>query len=68
MPRLFDQVEALVKKAKAHYVVQSITITNTYMVLKTLFILTILFHSLACGWIYIASSNESWKTAFLFDH
>ena len=38
------------------------------MVLKTLFILTILFHSLACGWIYIASSPESWKSAFLFDH
>ena len=38
------------------------------MVLKTLFILGILFHSLACGWIYIASTNDSWKGAFLFYH
>ena len=68
MPRFFDQVEALVRKAKSHYVVQSITITNTYMVLKTIFILMILFHSLACGWIYIASSNTGWKGAFLFEH
>ena len=67
MPRFFEQVEALIRKAKNHYVVKSIAITNAYMCFRTPFILVVLFHTLACGWIYIGNlpGITGWKDAFL---
>ena len=61
MPRFFDQVEALVRKAKSHYVTKSIMITNSFMVFKTLFILIGLFHTLACCWILIGDQPDGWR-------
>ena len=68
IPRFFDQVDALMKKVKAHFVIQAIFITNAYMLFKTFFILLILFHTLASIWIYIGNEPGGWRSEFLFEH
>lgn len=68
MPRFFDQLEQIVRKAKSQYVTRAITITNIYLAFKTLFIMLILFHTLASGWIYIGNESGGWRETLLFDH
>ena len=68
MPRFFEQMEQIVKKVKSMYVTQSIMITNLYMAFSTLFVMLILFHTLACGWIYIGAAEGGWRELLLFDH
>ena len=68
MPRTFEQIDYLVRKAKAHFVVQAIAITNIFMLFKTFFILLILFHTLASMWIYIGNEPGGWRDTVLFDH
>ena len=67
MPRFFDQVEALIRKAKSHYVTKSIMITNSFMLFKTFFILIGLFHTLACCWIYIGNQPNGWRETFMLE-
>ena len=68
MPRFFEQLEQIVRKVKSTYVTQSIMITNMYLAFKTLFIMLILFHTLASGWIYIGNAKDGWRESVLFDH
>ena len=67
-PRFFEQVEQLVKKAKSQYVTRAIMITNVFLAFKTLFIMLILFHTLASGWIYIGAESGGWRETLLFEH
>ena len=67
-PRFFEQVEQLVKKAKSQYVTRAIMITNVFLAFKTLFIMLILFHTLASGWIYIGAESGGWRENLLFEH
>ena len=68
MPRFFDQLEQIVRKAKSQYVTRAIMITNIYLAFKTLFIMLILFHTLASGWIYIGAEAGGWREILLFEH
>ena len=68
LPRTFEQIDYLVRKAKAHYVVQAIAITNIFMLSKTFFILMILFHTLASMWIFIGNEPGGWRDTVLFEH
>ena len=56
------------RKVKSMYVTQSIMITNMYLAFKTLFIMLILFHTLASGWIFIGQYSDGWRESVLFDH
>ena len=61
MPRFFDQLEMIVRKLKSVYVTQSTMITNMYLGFSTLFIMLILFHTLASAWIYIGKEEGHWR-------
>ena len=50
------------------YVTQSIMITNTFLCLKTLFSILIVFHTLACCWIYLGAASGGWRELLLFEH
>lgn len=41
-------------------------ITNVYKVGKIMFILLILFHVLACVWIYIGNGPEGWRKQMVY--
>jgi hypothetical protein len=43
----------------------SIMIGNTYSIIKTTFILLIVFHLFACSWIYIGSGSDGWRNTQL---
>lgn len=66
MPRLFDQIDLIVRKLKSRYFHRAILIVNVHMVFKTCFVMLILFHTLACVWIYIGGTEEGgWRDTFL---
>jgi hypothetical protein len=44
---------------------RSIIIGNTYTLIKTVFILLMIFHAFACFWIYIGSHEDGWRNNFI---
>lgn len=46
----------------------SIMIGNIYSIIRTIFILLMIFHLLACCWIYIGSGPDGWRNVQLNDY
>jgi hypothetical protein len=61
--RTFAQMEEIVASMKRRYMQDSIVIGNIYSIIRTIFILLMIFHLFACCWIYIGKSDGGWISA-----
>jgi hypothetical protein len=58
-------MEELITTLKQRYMQDSIMIGNIYSIIRTIFILLMVFHVFACAWIYIGSGPEGWRNTQL---
>jgi hypothetical protein len=61
-------MEDFINNMKQRYMQDSILIGNVYSIIKTIFILLIIFHLFACSWIYIGSGPDGWRNTQLNDY